>query len=423
MPPRNTDKNRSTGNYLESVRKRSSGFPVNYRIMLLVFLILMSSLSAVRSGDAYAQNDPDAGNFSFGIVLTGSEINHAFEISNESDKALAIKSVAPSCESLQILAYPEIIPPHGTGHLELRVVTFKPQIVDCEAVVETDDQKHTWKYRVNGRIEGQAVAKSRELMELPGQLFTRKLMQHSSALYLAPESLMRKLKKEESLALIDIRPAQEFEKFRIPDSINLPLFALKTKEFLKLRTLILINEGHSYKDLEREAQALKQTGFKVFILDGGLNLWRKKGGTLSGDMFAQEGLKWFSPYDFFTEKDYGHWLVVDASRSEESSRQFIMPQAVRLALSDAKGFVAGLKAEMKKSRQDRFLLLIADNEKDYEKAEELAEEAGIDCVFCLRGGMNGYKSFLQQQAAIWKAKSKKTGKVTTTTKGCPTCPH
>ena len=51
--------------------------------------------------------------------------------------------------------------------------------------------------------------------------------------------LDRALKKE--LLLVDIRPAAAFGKLRIPGSLNIPLYAIKTKTFLKKHDLVLID--------------------------------------------------------------------------------------------------------------------------------------------------------------------------------------
>ncbi|MFH1147688.1 MAG: rhodanese-like domain-containing protein [Pseudomonadota bacterium] len=400
---------------------------MNNRIVLYIPLLLASILHASGwCGAVYAQDESRGQNFHFGTVSTGPEVSHTFDIPNMTEDFLRLKNATSSCDSVHVLAYSEVIHPHGTGHIELRVNTFKPQAVDCEIVVEFDDPKDKRTYRVRGTIEGQAIANHRELSELPGQLFTRKLKRRDSILYITPESLMRKLKKKEDLALVDVRSAQEFNRCTILDSINIPLFGIKTKQLLKPKTLVLFDEGHGYRDLEREAEEMKQAGFTLFILDGGLYLWKKKGGEISGGVFAHEKLKWVSPNTFFIEKDYEHWLVVDVDQTQDSPGRFLIPHALHLSLSDRQRFISEIKAQIKKEGgRDQYLsvLIIANNEKDYRETDKLVQEAGIDRVFYLQGGMNGYASFLLQQAAIWKAQSTANRKVITTSKGCPTCPH
>lgn len=79
--------------------------------------------------------------------------------------------------------------------------------------------------------------------------------------------------------------------------------------------MVLINEGQSYKQLLEECATLSDSGFTVFILNGGLYQWRQKGGPLEGDVFAQRELNKISPQTFFTGKNHENWVLVDVSQS------------------------------------------------------------------------------------------------------------
>jgi hypothetical protein len=52
------------------------------------------------------------------------------------------------------------------------------------------------------------------------------------------------LKKKHDVTLVDVRDRDCFERFRIPRSIHVPLYAVKTKGFLKERFLVLVHEGY-----------------------------------------------------------------------------------------------------------------------------------------------------------------------------------
>jgi rhodanese-related sulfurtransferase len=108
------------------------------------------------------------------------------------------------------------------------------------------------------------------------------------------ESVSQQLKNRQDITLVDVRDAGEFEKFRIPGSINIPLFAIKTKTFLKSKPLVLINNGQNYKQLTDECTVLSKAGFIVSMLDGGLYQWKRKNGRLEGDVFAQKELNYIS---------------------------------------------------------------------------------------------------------------------------------
>ena len=64
-----------------------------------------------------------------------------------------------------------------------------------------------------------------------------KVKRSSSGCWISVESVLKKLNKEKEIQLVDVRPKSDFEKIRIPSSINIPLFAVKTKAFLKRKDL------------------------------------------------------------------------------------------------------------------------------------------------------------------------------------------
>ena len=257
---------------------------------------------------------------------------------------------------------------------------------------------------------------------IPPELINRKLRKRDPAFAISVESVLRKLKKKEKIVLVDVRNREEFEKFRIPGSINIPLFAIKTKTFLKHKPLVLINDGYHYSPLEQECKCLSDSGFTaVWVLNGGLNAWRQKGGALNGDIFAQKELNKMSPQVFFEEKNDENWVVIDISRSKNQEALYLIPQAIAIPFIDnAREFVSSIKRVMEKHEKTPFLcfLILNENGEQYEKIEKLVEEAGLRNVFYLKEGLMGYKGFLKRQVLMWQPKehSRKT------LKKCPSCP-
>lgn len=134
------------------------------------------------------------------------------------------------------------------------------------------------------------------------------------------ESVAQQLRaKQKKIILVDVRSKSEFEKFRIPGSINIPLFAIKTKTFLKSKSLILVNEGYNPGQLQQECEVLEHAGFHVRVLYGGFNAWKEQGYTLDGDIFAQSKLNRIPAQSLFAEKENEDWIVIDISAPENPS--------------------------------------------------------------------------------------------------------
>ena len=240
------------------------------------------------------------------------------------------------------------------------------------------------------------------------------------------ESALQMLNGKGDLILIDVRNNSEFERFRIPTSINIPLFTLKTKTFLKSRPLVLINEGHTYKQLLQECAALSDSAFTVSVLDGGLYQWKQKGGPLEGDVFAQRELKRILPQTLFQGKGYENWILIDVSQSGKSGIKDQDLKGVHIPYAvNPERFISELNAEIAKQKDLRFLSIIIYDEdgKTYERMEKQIEGAGIINVLYLKGGFEGYRSFERQQFSIAQEKTDaSTRKPVRTYRNCAGCP-
>jgi len=240
------------------------------------------------------------------------------------------------------------------------------------------------------------------------------------------DSMKQISRGERESILIDVRSAKAFETFRIPGSINIPLFAIKTKTVLKSKPLVMFNEGHGYKQLLEKCDALSNSGFTVSVLDGGLYQWKQKGGPIEGDVFAQRELNRIPPQTLFQGRAHENWTLIDVSQSGKSEPTLQNVKSIHLPYSNnPEQFVSGLKAEIRKEKTMPFhSFLIYDEEgTTYEEMEKQIQGTGISNVLYLKGGLEGYRTFEREQINIRQAKDEvKAEKTVKTHKRCATCP-
>ena len=240
-------------------------------------------------------------------------------------------------------------------------------------------------------------------------LFLRKFTERNPEFYLSPGDVAQKVRKDKSLVLVDVRDSESFNQFRIPGSINIPLFAVKTKSFFKGRQVVLVNEGHGYSPLEQECEILRSLQFNAWILNGGLSYWKEMRGSLEGDIFAQEALNRVHSRDFFAEKEFDNWIVVstDETGSEEAETLFRRVLYVPYSADNAL-FTATLDRAVRGFRNAPFrsILITNDSGNSYEEMEHAISGAGIRNVLFLEGGTLGYRAFVEQQAAIQQGKNR-----------------
>ncbi|MFH0787575.1 MAG: rhodanese-like domain-containing protein [Pseudomonadota bacterium] len=223
------------------------------------------------------------------------------------------------------------------------------------------------------------------------------------------EAVLQKHKAKEDILLVDVRNSQEFKKFHIPGSLNIPLFALKTKAPLKSKPLVLINEGRSYKDLIAEGATLSQAGFTVSILDGGLRQWQQKKGPIEGDLLAARQIRLISPQELSAGMKYENWIFIAVSNQAGTDKPIRNAKTPleRNPVPDGLGpihnsfsvnekdFISKIKEIVTHHKEKDFLSLILWDEKEsrYPDIERQLQAAGITKAFYLEGGLAAYRRF------------------------------
>ena len=268
----------------------------------------------------------------------------------------------------------------------------------------------------------ESAEKNYSLKQIPAKLLAGKPKQHNPAFFMSLKSVLMKLRQKRQLLFVDVRDASDFKRARIPGSINIPLFSLKTKTFLKSGTLILINKGFNYSQIERVCQRLRDAGFTyVWILAGGLRYWIQRGLPIEGNLFVQKSVNSISARDFYLERNYDNILVVDVSVAMIPKATRLMPRAVSVPYGKQtkRKFIDELMKMLRPHEGNPLMTVLFFNlEGAYpEEMQMLIRKTGISSVFYLKGGLNEYEMFLWQQGLIWQADNKRR-----MAKQCVNCP-
>ncbi len=224
----------------------------------------------------------------------------------------------------------------------------------------------------------------------------------------------KKINGQKDYIFIDIRNSDLFQKVRISGSINVQLFAIKTKVFLKTKQLVLVNEGFGYKNLIQECRRLRKKGFKsVHILKGGLNAWQKSGGYIEGNYFAKKDLNIIKPHSFFQDKNYENIIVINIYRLDSPEPKALIPETINIPFSgNTSRLIDDLKETILSSTNDDLLyIMISDGYNLISNYIKEIDKNISDTIFYFKGGTQEYKQFLKKQALIWEPKKQiKTGK-------------
>ncbi|RPI45446.1 MAG: rhodanese-like domain-containing protein [Bacteroidetes bacterium] len=114
----------------------------------------------------------------------------------------------------------------------------------------------------------------------PYKLSPEKLLEHinSGMQYFSPDEVADMIINEDpSLLLIDVRGADEFEKFHLPGAINIPLASLldeQWKEYLNQDTRLNVFYSNGTVNANQAWMLTRQLGYSNnYVLQGGLNYW------------------------------------------------------------------------------------------------------------------------------------------------------
>jgi rhodanese-related sulfurtransferase len=247
---------------------------------------------------------------------------------------------------------------------------------------------------------------------IPEELIAGSPIERDFTLAVTATELLHRAKQNRRMIMVDVRSPEEFERLRIPGSINLPLYAAKTKAFLKTQSFALVSAGCEWRDLESECKRLQQSGLKPSILFGGIVAWQSQDGPLEGDRLLVATYKEIPAHLFFHEKDYKDIKVFDVSAKP-------VPDAQNLIHGNV--YVENIGNLVKLARQCspayRTIVLFNENGEQYETFDAVLKRAGISTAFYLKGGINGYRNFIENTPLSWKSKAERV----VTLGGCGTC--
>jgi len=204
--------------------------------------------------------------------------------------------------------------------------------------------------------------------------------------------------------VVDSRPRREFERIRIPGSVNFPVSDLKTKLYLKERQLLLVDRGYLGHEAMAACRALRDAGFgRLRVLVGGLEAWRQHLGALAGERLAEAALDRIPPRAFDAGLRRGKWIVVDVSDAPETSGGELSSAVAHVPFGkDGSGFATRLRtAVAAQSGQADPVVVIVD--RDGARYPAIDRVLGADrpgSLYFLEGGLDDYHRYRTQQQAM-----------------------
>ncbi len=387
---------------------------MKYIILFFAMYICLTDVS-LNAGDT--QKDY-AATVDFEIVPLSADIRYTFPIANLSSETMYIHGISASCDCIHITYYPSQIPPGKKTDFEIRYLPEKSGSYAYE--IELDSTAGKMKFLVTVDVVERGKPKKLNL-QFPLEMITRKLRAKNRDLFISPKKILNGNQPDFGFTLVDVRSAEEYERYNIPGSLHIPLFAVKSKPFLRGKRVVLINDGHSIGLMEKECVEINNRGVDAVILDGGLSYWKKCGGWIEGDFFALQAINILAPHTYFDDKNYDDWIVINTQRSVSVESDILMPNAVHIPYETLGGqaFISKIAQLIERHDQDYVLpiLLFDLDGSSYEQLRQAVSKLKNANIYFLEDGIKGYISFLEKQNRIMNPSF-----VERSEKGCSNCP-
>ncbi|MFK5986915.1 MAG: rhodanese-like domain-containing protein [Pseudomonadota bacterium] len=206
------------------------------------------------------------------------------------------------------------------------------------------------------------------------------------------------LKKNNTL-LIDIRSKNSYQKISIPDSLNIPLFRLKTKNILKNKKLFLIDDGGRLNNIAQLCYQLKEKGFKIFYITGGLNAWSKLKKGFLGSAKELIQLDELGAEHFYFDNDIKDLVIINIGKQQNK----ILKQTINSSpianyyfipyKQNSRSLLKKLKQIVKQQPKVTRVFIYDEAGKTYSAFKKHLKEQLKASVFYLNGGYKAFERF------------------------------
>jgi rhodanese-related sulfurtransferase len=295
-----------------------------------------------------------------GLFFVDDRKEYRVALRNSSMGDAVIKAVETDCECMVVTGKPTVVKAKEGADLRLTYQSHR----EVDALV-----KVTVQYSV-GKEERQAE------LEFAAEVLERKVV--PSACKVTAGEIVGKT----DCVVVDVRPENRFQEVRIPGSLNLPLFAVKTKSILREARLVIVGEGYADGPLYAEALAMVKAGFRnVRVISGGIRAWENAGGKLERVRHLNLGLVPPSLVPSIErDPDWKIIQIADGAVSDPLPQSDFLPARVDCVAG------AGELAEKIKALGGKVLLVTASNQAARSVLESLPPRPGA-AVFSVEGGM------------------------------------
>ncbi len=209
--------------------------------------------------------------------------------------------------------------------------------------------------------------------------------------------------------LVDVRRSEEFQQYQIPGSLNLTPFSIQSKNFLKNKRIVLVNEGRYLSQLEGLCLRLKNKGFQsVVVMAGGLHAWHQARFPLTGDGLELSKLSRISPDELIASLYERDWMFIDLDQSLNGLSDFLPESSVIEYQANKGEFIAAVNQANRQLNQSLLAGFVVVNSQgeNYKQIQRLLQLTEAKYIFYLSGGISEFKRFMNTHSSLLSRSAK-----------------
>ncbi len=219
---------------------------------------------------------------------------------------------------------------------------------------------------------------------------------------IAPTELSGPLKRPDTL-MADVRPAADYAAFHIDGAMNLTASELRSKPYLRSKTVVLIGNGQAERELYADCARLKASGFKKpKVLRGGLPVWLASGQAVLGRASDPARIGLLGPGELWAEARFDANLVLVSAE-----RQGLLPELPSAtAIPDASLATLQTAINRRGKKPLAAVVLVTSAADGSASLADLRQGIQPIPLLAYTGTAEAYTRQLAQQNAVWAAQAR-----------------
>jgi len=326
----------------------------------------------------------------FGWTNLDRPVRKRIELPNPGNVSLKIREILVSCDCLNVIRHSNKIEPQDSGYLDVLMLPDKTDEVKYRIHVEFANDAGCHEVLFKGMVDnakGESFRDYGNLKHLLRYATPGREKAKDSDLYVDLQKL------GSSPVFVDVRPSAAFKQARIPGSLNIQPYAIRSKAFLRSKQVVLIGDDPVGSSLEGLCRELRKSGFAgACILEGGIGRWASAGKPITGTALNALQANRVSADQMRVVAASKDWKVVVADESLKIREQVLVPGGEHIPFNEPKVFAERLKGQLAKS--DEALLIITRDGRNYGEIRAALNELKVP-VYYLDGGFDAYEAKLQ----------------------------